>query len=103
MDAPAQKAIAEIPEAGWKHYAGCAVAGTVHSMNENQFVLFKHSVLAAGSLRHKAATVRWRLFHLPGKVVRHAGAWVLKVAAGAVDLFRSIRTKSFALAQAMSP
>jgi len=40
---------------------------------------------------------------LPGKVVRHAGAWVLKVAAGALDLFRSIRTKSFALAQAMSP
>jgi hypothetical protein len=30
-------------------------------------------------LRHKVVTVRWRLFHLPGKVVRHAGAWVLKV------------------------
>jgi hypothetical protein len=188
LDAPTQKAIAEIPEADWKHYADCAVAETVHSMNEtkntfrlivvkyerqaelfddkpryhviasnrvestadtliwyrqrgevsengikelkigfgmermpcgqlkanaaffrigviahNLFVLFKHSALAAGSLRHKVATVRWRLFHLPGKVVRHAGAWVLKVAAGALDLFRSIRTKSFALAQAMSP
>lgn len=188
LDAPTQKAIAEIPEADWKHYADCAVAETVHSMNEtknafrlivvkherqaelfddkpryhviasnrvestadtliwyrqrgevsengikelkigfgmermpcgqlkanaaffrigviahNLFVLFKHSVLAVGSLRHKVATVRWRLFHLPGKVVRHAGAWVLKVAAGALDLFRSIRTKSFTLAQAMSP
>jgi len=32
-----------------------------------------------------------------------AGAWVLKVATAALDLFRSIRTRSFALAQAMSP
>jgi hypothetical protein len=69
----------------------------------NLFLLFKHSVLDANWLRHKVATVRWRLFHLPGKVVRHAGAWVLKVAATVVDLFCSIRTKSFTLAQARSP
>ena len=53
--------------------------------------------------RHQVATVRWRLFHLLGKVVRHAGAWVLKIASEAVDLFRSVRARSFALAQAMSP
>ena len=182
------KAIADIPKADWKHYADCAVAETLHSMNEtknafrlivvkhehqaelfndkpkchvitcnrvestadtliwyrhrgeisengikelklgfgmermpcgeikanaaffrigviahNLFVLFKHSALDADWLRHKVATVRWPLFHLPGKVVRHAGAWVLKVAAGAVDLFRAIRTHSFTLGQAMSP
>lgn len=33
MDAPTQKAIADIPEAAWKHYADCAVAETLHSMN----------------------------------------------------------------------
>lgn len=188
LDAPTRKAIAEIPESAWKHYADCAVAETLHSMSEtkkafrlivvkhkrqielfddqpkvhviasnriestadtliwyrqrgevsengikelktgfgmermpcgqfkanaaffrigviahNLFVLFKHSALGGNWLRHKVSTVRWRLFHLPGKVVRHAGAWVLKVAAGAVDLFRSIRARSFALAQAMSP
>jgi hypothetical protein len=43
----------------------------------NLFVLFKHSALDASWLRHQVTTVRWRLFHLPGKVVRHAGAWVL--------------------------
>lgn len=188
LDAPTQKAIAEIPESAWKHYADCAVAETLHSMNgtkkafrlivvkhkhqaelfddkpryhviasnrvepsadtliwyrqrgevsengikelkigfgmermpcgqfaanaaffrigviaHNLFVLFKHSALDANWLRHKVVTVRWRLFHLPGKVVRHAGAWVLKVATETVDLFRSIRARSFALAQAMSP
>lgn len=188
LDAATQKAIADIPESAWKHYADCAVAETLHSMNEtkkafrlivvkhkrqvelfddkpkyhviasnrvestadtliwyrqrgevsengikelkigfgmermpcgqfaanaaffrigviahNLFVLFKHSVLGADWQRHKVATVRWRLFHLPGKVVHHAGAWVLKVSTEVVTLFRSIRTRSFALAQAMSP
>ena len=188
LDAPTQKVIADIPESAWKHYADCAVAETLHSMNEtkkafrlivvkhqrqvelfddkpkyhviasnrvesttdtliwyrqrgdvsengikelkigfgmermpcgqfaanaaffrigviahNLFVLFKHSALDENWRRHKVATVRWRLFHLPGKVVRHAGAWVLKVAREMVVLFRSIRARSFALAQAMSP
>ena len=69
----------------------------------NLFVLFKRSALGTDWQHHKVATVRWRLLHLPGKVVRHAGAWVLKVASEVVDLFRSIRARSFALAQAMSP
>ncbi len=188
LDAPTQKVIAEIPESSWKHYADCAVAETLHSMNgtqkafrlivvkhkrqielfddkpkyhviasnrvestadtliwyrlrgevsengikelkigfgmermpcgqfkanatffrigviaHNLFVLFKHCALAADWRRNKVATVRWRLFHLPGKVIRHAGAWVLKIATESVDLFRSIRARSFALAQTMSP
>jgi hypothetical protein len=69
----------------------------------NLFVLFKHSTLGADWQRYKVATIRWRLFHLPGKVVRHAGAWVLKVAVDTVDLFHSIRTRSFAQAMASPP
>lgn len=187
LDKPTQQAIAEIPEAAWKQYPDCAVAETLHSMNEtskafrlivirykrqvelfgdapkyhviasnrvesteatlvwyrqrgevsengikelkigfgmermpcgqfaanaaffrigviahNLFVLFKHSVLGEGWQRHKVATVRWRLFHLPGKVVRHAGAWILKVAKSVLELFQSIREKSFKLASANS-
>lgn len=49
------------------------------------------------------ATVRWRLFHLPGRVVRHAGALALKVAARLVELFRDIRSKSYQMAQALAP
>jgi len=46
----------------------------------NLFVLFKHGALGADwqCRCHKVATVRWRLFHLPGTVVRHAGSWVLR-------------------------
>ncbi len=69
----------------------------------NLFVLFKHSVLGGDWQRHKVATVRWRLFHLPGKVVRHAGAWILKIASDSVELFRSVREKSFKLAIANAP
>ena len=66
----------------------------------NLFVLFKHSALGEGWQRHPVATVRWRLFHLPGKLVRHAGAWVLKIASESLDLFHSIRARTFACATA---
>lgn len=69
----------------------------------NLFVLFKHAALETDWWPHRVSTVRWRLFHLPTKVVRHVGAWVLKVTAASLDLFRSIRARSFALAQAFSP
>jgi hypothetical protein len=36
-------------------------------------------------------------------MVRHAGAWVLKVATEMLDRFRSIRARGFVLAQALSP
>lgn len=188
LDAPTQQAIAGIPESAWKQYPDCAVAETLHSMNDtekafrlivvkyqrqselfddapkyhviasnraesteatlvwyrqrgevsengikelkigfgmermpcgqfaanaaffrigviahNLFALFKHSALGEDWKRHKVTTVRWRLFHLPGKVVRHAGAWVLKIATASVELFRSIRKKSFKLAVANAP
>ncbi len=69
----------------------------------NLFVLFKHSALGTDWQCHKVATVRWRLFHLPGKVVRHAGAWVMKIARESLDLFHGIRARSFAQAAASSP
>ncbi|MBL0010848.1 MAG: transposase [Nitrosomonas sp.] len=43
----------------------------------NLFVLFKHSVLGGDWQRYRVVTVRWRLFYLPGKVVRHARKLVL--------------------------
>ena len=186
LNAPTLQAIAAIPDAAWKTYADCAVAETVHSMDDtkkafrlivvkyprqaelfddapkyhviasnrvestadtliwyrqrgqvsengikelkigfgmerlpcgqfaanaaffrigviahNLFVLFKHSALGEGWQRHQVATVRWRLFHLPGKLVRHAGAWVLKIAQHSLEMFRSIRARSFAHAAAL--
>ena len=69
----------------------------------NLFVLFKHSALGDDWQRHRVVTARWRLFHLPGKVVHHARILVLKVAAEFVELFKNIRTKSYQLAQSLAP
>lgn len=66
----------------------------------NLFVLFKQFALNKTWQRHKVATVRWRLFNLPGKVIRHAGAWVLKVTEDSLATFRTIRARSYAQAQA---
>ncbi len=68
----------------------------------NLFVLFKQSVLGGDWKKHKVTTVRWRLFHLPGKVVRHAGVLVLKVADKFLALFRDIRQQSFEQSQVLS-
>jgi hypothetical protein len=49
------------------------------------------------------ATVRWRLFDLPGKVVRHAGAYILKVAKQHLAMFQRIRDQSAERAQSTAP
>lgn len=59
----------------------------------NLFILFKYSALCSDWQRHRVVTVRWRLFHLPAKVVHHAGTLVLKIAADFVELLRNIRSK----------
>ena len=69
----------------------------------NLFVLFKHSALDSGWQRHRVATIRWRLFHLPGKLVRHARTLTLKIATESVELFQNIRIKSYQLAQSLAP
>lgn len=50
--------------------------------------------------QHQVRTVRWRLFHQAGKVIRRAGGWVLKVRADLVELFQTIRTRAFQFATA---
>ena len=66
-------------------------------MAHNLFVLFKHAALGEGWQRHRIATVRWRLFQVPGRLIRHAGAWVLKVAATVAEDFAAIRSRTYAM------
>ncbi|TXI77658.1 MAG: hypothetical protein E6Q43_00785 [Dokdonella sp.] len=84
----------------WGQFAANAVFFHIGVLAHNLFVLFKHSAFGDGWQRHQVATVRWRLFHLPGKLVRHAGAWVLKIARESLELFHSFRVRSFACATA---
>ena len=69
----------------------------------NLFVLFKHSALGEGWQRHRVATVRWRLFQVPGRLVRHAGAWVLRVAATVAEDFAAIRSRAYAFIHDPAP
>jgi len=52
--------------------------------------------------RQEFPTVPGRFFHSPGEVVRHARSRVLPIAES-VDLFRSLRSRSFAHAAAGFP
>jgi hypothetical protein len=64
----------------------------------NLFVLFRHATLGEAWQRHRVATVRWRLFQIPGRLLRHAGSWVLKVPAVVAEFFTEIRQRSYAAA-----
>lgn len=69
----------------------------------NLFVLFKHSALDESGQRHRIATVRWRLFQVPGRLIRHAAAWVLKVAATFAEDFANIRARGYATLHELAP
>ena len=64
------------------------------------YLALQHSARDEAWPRHPVATVCWRLFHLPGKLVRHAGAWAWKVARESLDLLQRIRARGFACAAA---
>jgi hypothetical protein len=44
----------------------------------------------------------WRLLHLAGKVIRSAGAWVLKVSHAALEVMQDIRLRTRGFAQTAS-
>jgi hypothetical protein len=59
----------------------------------------KRWVLKKEWRRHQVQTLRWRLYQIAGKVVRHAGRLYLKVRQEVVELFESIRTQCWELAK----
>lgn len=64
----------------------------------NLFVLFKVSALS-GQWRHvQVQTLRWRLYHVAGKIVRHGRRLILKVSAWMHELLTEIRARSRQLA-----
>ena len=59
----------------------------------NLFRMFELHVLPADWRRHQIRTVRWRLYQVAGKVVRHAGQLYLKVREAYYGLFEMIRRR----------
>ncbi|WP_414041942.1 IS1380 family transposase [Acidithiobacillus sp. M4-SHS-6] len=60
----------------------------------NLFVHFKHAALGEDWQRHRVATVRWRWFQVPGRLIHHAGRWMLKIATHRLDEFLAIRSRA---------
>lgn len=67
----------------------------------NLFIGFKHLACPREWLAHTISTFRWKLIQVAGRIVRHAGRVLLKLALDAerLLLFRQIRHKTFVLAQ----
>ena len=63
----------------------------------NLFKLFELKILPEEWERHQVGTLRWKLYNLAGKVVRHAGQLYLKVSEFYYELFRNLRREIYAL------
>ena len=61
--------------------------------------LFELQALPEGWVRYQVRTVRWRLYLVAGKVVRHGGQVWLKVRGYLVELFRGVRQRSLAFSR----
>ncbi len=59
----------------------------------NLFRMFELNILPIDWHRHQIRTVRWRLYQVAGKVVRHAGQLYLKVREVYYELFAMIRRR----------
>ena len=63
----------------------------------NLFLLFRRLILDERFQRAQVQTVRWQIYQIAGKVVRHAGVLVLKVAEDVLTSFRTLRERCWQL------
>ncbi len=80
-------------------FAANAVFFRIGVLAYNLFVLFKVLALPHAWSRCQVRPVRWRLYQMAGKVVRHAGAVILKVPQWLWGLCEEIRTRCTEAAQ----
>ena len=63
----------------------------------NLFLLFRKRILDESLQRAQVQTVRWQIYQMAGKVVRHAGVLLLKVAEDVLAPFRTLRERCWQL------
>lgn len=65
----------------------------------NLFIGFKRLLCPPSWIKHTIATFRWRMVQVAGRIVRHAGEIILKLAVDIkrLELFKEIRKKAFEL------
>ncbi len=74
-----------------------AVFFRIGVLASNLFLLFRRLILDERFPRAQVQTVRWQVYQVAGKIVRHAGALVLKVAEDVLASFRTLRERCWRL------
>jgi len=80
-----------LPTSNFEAYAFYFAIGT---LAHNLFLLFKQ-ILDKSLQHHTVKTIRYKLYHIAGKVVSHAREITLKVNEQFVQLLQSIRTRAY--------
>ena len=60
----------------------------------NLFILFRR-ILDTSWQRHTIQTLRYKLYHIAGKVIRHARRMILKIPSSYVEIVNTLRTKVY--------
>jgi len=79
-------------------FAGNAAFFLLGVLAYNLFRIFELRALGPEWSQRQLCTVRWRFYQTAGKLVMHGGAVWLKVSRAAYELFRSVRSRSYAFA-----
>ena len=76
------------------HFGANAFYFAIGALAYNLFILFKETLQKSWQ-RHTIQTLRYKLYHIAGKVVTHARQTVLKVNEEFTQLLNAIRQKSY--------
>ena len=66
----------------------------IGTLSYNLFILFK-TILESNLLKHTIKTIRYKLYNIAGKVIKHARKTILKVNEEFIDILQEIRQKAY--------
>ena len=76
------------------HFKANALYFHIGTLAYNLFMLFKR-ILHASWQKHTIQTIRYKLYHIAGKVITHARQTILKVNHSFVETFNAIRERIY--------
>jgi hypothetical protein len=76
------------------HFQANALYFHIGTLAYNLFILFKH-ILHTSWQKHTIQTIRYKLYHIAGKVITHARQTILKVNQQFVETFNTLRERIY--------
>jgi hypothetical protein len=76
------------------HFQANALYFYIGTLAYNLFMLFKH-ILHISWQRHTIQTIRYKLYHIAGKVITHARQTILKINNQFIEMFNTIRERIY--------